>query len=39
MATGVTENVPLPSDDQSHASSDPARRENTSTRSATMKDE
>src|SRR5262249_16585804 len=36
-AAGETENVPLPSEDHCHASSLPARRENTSTRSATMK--
>ena len=38
-AAGVTEKSPLPSDDQSHASSVPARREMTSTRSATIKAE
>ena len=37
--TGITENVPLPSDDQRCAPASPARREITSTLSATMKAE
>ena len=38
-STGDTANAPLPSEDHSQAASLPARREMTSTRSATMKAE